>query len=148
MLRLPRVSPRHAAHFPAAPLDLPPPGHAGAPRRARQPGLQPLRGAAAGAARLRTGDRPVTPDRRHTLALLGAAAAGLMLGGAGEPPAPFVRRDGLALRRGAEIGRASGRDRGCPYVKISVGAVSLTKPPNNHTQTFTQRPAHYNISKN
>src|SRR3546814_9462187 len=72
----------------------------GGPRLRGQPGGQPRRCGAAAAARLRTGARPGTADRRHTLALLGAAAAGLMLGGAGEPPAPFVRRDGLALRRG------------------------------------------------
>src|SRR3546814_14481627 len=71
--------------------------------------------------------------RRH-----GMAAGREHLGDAGGLEAGLGEAKGRAQAGDAEIGRASCRERVCPYVELSVVAVSLKKTNNNdETQTDT-----------
>src|SRR3546814_11289717 len=70
---------------------------------------------------------PVQPGGERIGEDRGLGSAGLG-GQRFEPGAQILAPDSL------EIGRASGRDRGCQYVSVSVVAVSLTKKDEKHKQ--------------
>src|SRR3546814_14778387 len=55
-----------------------------------------------------------------------------------DTPSPLVTPQTMAEPYRTEIGRASGRERVCPYVEISVGAGSLKKKKDIHNTQETQ----------